>query len=186
MSDKQSDGALMLQVARGDQMAFRGLVDDQGAKLFGLAYRMLVDRALAEDVVQEAFLRLWRQADRWRPEARLSTWLYRVVYNLCVDELRARQRLSDEEPPDRADPTDGPLVAKQREQTAEQVNAAISALPLRQRVALTLVYHQELNNSDAAKVMDVTVEALESLLVRGRRKLRQELFSRKEDLIGIL
>lgn len=176
----------MRQAARGDQAAFRLIVEQQAPKLYGLAVRMLADRALADDVVQDAFLRLWRQAKAWRPEARLSTWLYRVVYNLCIDELRARQRLSDEEPPDREDPADGPMAAKQREQAAEQVNAAVSTLPLRQRIALTLVYHHELSNSDAAKVMDVTVEAVESLLVRGRRKLRQQLFSRKEDLTGIL
>lgn len=184
--DRQADAALMRQVAGGDRVASRRLVERHAPKLFGLAYRMLRDRALAEDVVQEAFLRLWRQADRWRPDARIQTWMYRVVHNLCIDELRARKRLSDEDPPDRPDPADGPLATEHKGQVTMQVNAAILDLPPRQRAAVTLVYHQELSNISAAEIMGVTVEALESLLVRARRNLRKKLATKKEDLTGRL
>ncbi len=174
----------MRQVAGDEKLACRRLVERHASRMFGLAYRMLGDAALAEDVVQEAFLRLWRQARRWRPEARVSTWLYRVVHNLCIDELRARRKLSDEEPPDRPDPADGPMAIEHKGQVAKHVNAAISDLPPRQRAAVTLVYHQEMTNIEAAEVMGVTIDALESLLVRARRGLRHRLTARKEDLTG--
>ena len=176
----------MRQVADGDQIACRRLVDRHAPKLFGLAYRMLGDRALAEDAVQEAFLRLWRQADRWRPDARIQTWMYRVLHNLCIDELRSRKRLSDEDPPDRPDPADGPLATQHKTQVTTQINAAILDLPPRQRAAVTLVYHQELSNISAAEIMGVTVDALESLLVRARRNLRKKLDKKKTDLTGRL
>ncbi len=184
VSDRQADAELMRRVAGGDDAACRQLVVQHASQMLGLAHRMLGDQAFSEDVVQEAFLRLWRQARRWRPDARVATWLYRVVHNLCIDELRTRRKLSDEEPPDRADTADGPMMIEHRGQVARQVNAAIADLPPRQRAAITLVYHQEMSNIEAAAVMDVTVEALESLLVRARRKLRQQLMVKKEDLVG--
>lgn len=174
----------MRQVVEGEALACHRLVQQHAPRMLGLAHRMLGDTGLAEDVVQEGFLRLWRQAARWRPEARIATWLYRVVHNLCIDELRARRRLSDEEPPDRPDPADGPLMTEHRGQVARQVNAAINTLPPRQRAAVTLVYHQEMSNIEAAEVMGVTIDALESLLVRARRRLREQLSVNKEDLTG--
>lgn len=183
-SDRQADAELMRRVADGDDAACRQLVAQHASQMLGLAHRMLGDLALCEDVVQEAYLRLWRQARRWRPEARVATWLYRVVHNLCIDELRTRRKLSDEEPPDLPDTADGPMMIEHRGQVARQVNAAIADLPPRQRAAITLVYHQEMSNIEAAAVMDVTIEALESLLVRARRKLRQQLMVKKEDLVG--
>ena len=184
MDSRQLDAQLMRRVAGGEAEACRRLVESHTSRLLGLAYRMLGDTAKAEDVAQEAFLRLWRQAGRWRPEARIGTWLYRVVYNLCIDELRARGKLSDEEVPDLPDPADGPMVVEHREQVARTVNAAIAALPLRQRTAITLVHHQEMTNIEAAQVMGVTIDALESLLVRGRRNLKQQLSTLRGDLIG--
>lgn len=192
VSDRQADAELMRRVAGGESAACRHLVAQHAPRLLGLAHRMLGDMALCEDVVQEAFLRLWRQSRRWRPEARVATWLYRVVHNLCIDELRARRKLSDEEPPDRADTADGPMMIEHRGQVAnehrgqvaKQVNAAIADLPPRQRAAITLVYHQEMSNIEAAAVMEVSIEALESLLVRARRKLRHRLMVNKDDLIG--
>lgn len=181
---READAALMRQIAGGEKQACRLLVERHAPRMLRLAYRMLGDTALAEDVVQEVFLRLWRQSSTWRPEARIDTWIYRVVHNLCVDELRTRRRLSDEEPPDRADPADGPATVGHRGQVATQVNAAIAALPPRQRAAITLVYHQEMSNIEAAQVMGVTVEAVESLLTRARRKLKQQLSVKKEDLTG--
>ena len=144
---------------------------------------MLTDHAAAEDVSQECFLRLWRQSARWRPDATVKTWLYRVAHNLCIDALRKRREsaeLDPEAPDDRIDPA-GEL---QRRQVAERVEREISALPERQRTALTLAHHMELGNIEAAEVMDISVEALESLLSRARRTLRARLAPEREDLIG--
>jgi RNA polymerase sigma-70 factor, ECF subfamily len=145
--------------------------------MVGLAFRMLGDMAAAEDMAQEAFLRLWRQARRWKPQAKVSTWLYQVIYNLCIDQLRHRQWEADEEAPDRPDTAAGPMDLRHRGQLAEIVEAALTALPTRQRTAITLVHLQEVSNMEAAHIMGVSVEALESLLARGRRTLRKHLES---------
>lgn len=184
MGSRKTDAALMKLVAGGDTAAFHQLVNEHAPRAYRLSFRMLGDSGLAEDMVQEACLRLWRQAACWRPDARVTTWLYRVVHNLCIDELRSRRWLSDTAVPEQPDSAEGPMAIKHRGQVSERVNKAIEALPLRQRVAVTLVHNQEMGNIEAAEVMGVTVNALESLLVRGRRSLRHQLAAAKEDLIG--
>ncbi len=182
--DRLTDAELMARVAAGDQGACRQLVDQNLGRVVGLAARMLGDRGAAEDVAQEAFLRLWRQSRSWRPDGRIATWLHRVAHNLCIDQLRSRRRLDPGEPPEQADPAAGPAALHQRRQVAAAVEAAIAQLPERQRTAITLVHHQELSNIDAAEIMSVSVEALESLLARGRRTLRARLGGRKAELLG--
>lgn len=186
MGNRKTDAALMRLVAEGDAAAFHQLVNEHAPRAYRLSYRMLGDSGLAEDMVQEACLRLWRQAGCWRPEARVTTWLHRVVHNLCIDELRGRRWLSDTAVPEQPDSAENAMTVKYRGQVIEHVNKAIEALPVRQRVAITLVHNQEMGNIEAAEVMGVTINALESLLVRGRRSLRQRLASAKEDLIGEL
>jgi len=185
-ADRKSDGELMVRVATGDRIAQRQLVDSHLHPLFALAFRILQDRALAEDVCQDCFLRLWQAAPNWQPKAKISTWLYRVAYNLCVDELRRQRRLSNEEVAEQVDPGPDPLAIRQHRDIETALSAALQKLPLRQRTAITLVHHQELSNIEAAEVMAVSVEALESLLSRGRKKLRGQLKTRKEELIGAL
>lgn len=182
----QTDAALMSRVRAGDRQACRTLIEAHLDHMYGLAHRMLRDAAEAEDIVQEAFLRLWRQAERWRAEARISTWLYRVVHNLCIDRLRRSKRLVDDEKIFESLESNEPNPFDMREQLQTQaaVNDAIAALPDRQRVAITLAYHQELSNREAAEVMEISVEALESLLARGRRALKKQLVPRREELMG--
>ena len=146
---------------------------------------MLANRADAEDVSQEVFLRIWRDAGTWRPGgARFSTWLYRVTLNLCHDRLRQRRPVADPEElaslPDEAISAEGSL---QRSAVAAQVAAALSRLPERQREAILLCHDEEFVNREAAAILGVSVDALESLLSRGRRSLRQILSSRAADLI---
>ena len=147
-------------------------------RLLSLAERMLGRRGEAEEVAQECFLRIWQHAARWQPgAARFDTWLHRVALNLCYDRLRARGK---EEPYDEShdsvastEPTpDEALLARQRDR---QVAGALAALPTRQRESLVLQYYQELSNGEAAEVMEISVEALESLLARARRSLRARL-----------
>lgn len=179
------DLPLLRRVAAGDQPACAALVDRHLARLVALAWRMLGSRAEAEDVAQEVFLRLWRQAGAWQPGgARFSTWLYRVAVNLCLDRLRRRREVELDaagDPPS-GDPHPGETL--QRAAVAARVAAALAQLPERQRTAIVLCHYQELGNAEAAEVMGIGVEAVESLLSRGRRKLRALLSSEAGDLLG--
>lgn len=184
MSERDLDAELLARVARGDASAVRLLVAHKLPRLIALAARMLGDRMEAEDVAQEAFVRIWKQAPHWREgEARFDTWLHRVAMNLCYDRLRARREVPDETLPDaqyeRYEPEapmpGGPEAALEARQHGEHVRQALAALPPRQREALVLTYYQELSNAQAAGVMGLTVDALESLLVRARRGARAHL-----------
>lgn len=183
MSDRERDAFLLKSVAAGDTKACRTLVDENLKPMLGLAYQMLGNLTEAEDVAQEAFLRLWKQAPSWRADAKIKVWLYRVVHNLCIDRLRKNKRVSGEEVPEVAEnPTQAGDIHDG--EVAAIVNEAIFTLPERQRTAITLVHLQEESNKNAAKIMGVSVEALESLLARGRRTLRGKLEKQKGDLIG--
>ncbi len=177
----EAEALLMRRVGAGDAAACRLLVDRHLERIVGFAYRLLGDRSDAEDVAQDTFLRLWRHAHRWRPRARLTTWLFRVAYNLCIDRLRARRETPSDPLPN---PPANPAAHLQRSQVARIVGSALGTLPERQRTALALVYHQGLSNIDAAEVMDVSVEAVESLLARGRRGLRKRLAAQRPELMG--
>lgn len=150
-------------------------------RLIALATRMLGDRTEAEDVAQDVFARLWKQAPRWRTgQARFDTWLHRVALNLCYDRLRARRELpiDDDADPGMAnalDPAAPPDAHWESHARQQQVRHALAALPVRQREALVLCYYQELSNAEAAGLMEISVEALESLLSRARRNLRTQL-----------
>jgi RNA polymerase sigma factor (sigma-70 family) len=145
-------------------------------RLLSLGARMLGDPREAEDVAQDAFLRIWKQAATWRPgQAKFDTWLHRVAMNLCYDRLRRRRELPTDAPPDRPDEGPAPDRGLLAAETGVRVNAALQALPERQREAIVLCHYQELGNIEAAEVMGVSVEALESLLGRGRRALRAAL-----------
>jgi RNA polymerase sigma-70 factor (ECF subfamily) len=180
----QADAALVARIGSGDSAACRSLMEAHLGRIHAFAWRMLGDAAEAEDVAQDAFLRLWRQAGKWRAEARVGTWLHRVAHNLCIDRLRQRRGDSGAELPDLPDPAPGPAADQQRAQVARRIEAALAGLPERQRAAIVLVHYQELGNIEAAGIMGVGVEAMESLLSRGRRGLREALAGLRDDLMG--
>jgi RNA polymerase sigma-70 factor (ECF subfamily) len=169
------DDDLVVRAGRGDPAAIRSLVTLKLPRVLSLARRMLGDALEAEDVAQETFLKAWKFAPRWRPgQARFDTWLHRVALSLCYDRLRRRIRTTHDFP-DRADPGPGPDRDLQARQVGRRVDAALQALAPRQREAIVLCHYEELSNIDAAAVMGVSVEALESLLSRARRALRTSL-----------
>lgn len=171
------DASLLQRVSKGDRRAAAALVARHAPRLNRLAMRMLRDEAEAEDVTQEAFVRLWRHAERWEPgAAKLSTWLHRVALNLCYDRLR-KPRAVDGDQPDVADDAAGPAQSLHDAQLAVRVRGALDNLPPRQRAAIALCHYEGLTNIDAAAALEISVEALESLLARDRRALRTELES---------
>ena len=171
---EESDESLMNRICAGERLAFTALLNKHLRAVSDFAYRMLLDRTEAEDVAQETFLRLWRYREKWRPEAKLRTWLFQVARNLCIDRFR-RKKVYTNKFPDQIDPSDGPSVNLERKQSAKLVHDAVAQLPERQKTAISLVYYQELSNIEASKILCVSIDAFESLLSRGRRGLKKRL-----------
>jgi RNA polymerase sigma factor (sigma-70 family) len=170
------DEELVRRVGQGDPAAIQAMVARKLPRMLALAQRMLGDPVEAEDVAQEAMLRAWKQAPRWQPgKARFDTWLHRVGLNLCYDRLRRRREVPTDAPPDRPDDGPAPDRGLLTAELGARVDAALRRLPERQREAIVLCHYQELSNIEAADLMKISVEALESLLSRGRRTLRQTL-----------
>jgi RNA polymerase sigma factor (sigma-70 family) len=181
VTDADSDDALMARVRTRDAAAFRVLVDRHVRPLQRIAYRMIGDATEAEDLAQEALLRLWRDAAKWQAGGSgAGAWLKRVVVNLCLDRLRRRRFSSDEAVPERADDT--PLAPEEMDAARLRAAtvAAIAALPDRQRAAIVLTYYEEVSNQVAAETMDMNIKAFESLLLRARSALRAALTPMKE------
>jgi RNA polymerase sigma-70 factor, ECF subfamily len=178
-----SDDALLVLYANGDRAAASALTLRLTPMVFSLASRVLNDRVEAEDVVQDAMLRLWKMAPDWRQgEAKVSTWLYRVTSNLCTDRLRKRKGIGLDqiaEPEDDRPPMDKRL---QTEDRAVALRAALANLPDRQRQAVILRHFEGLANPDIADVLSISVEAVESLIARGKRNLARLLAGQKAEL----
>ncbi|MZR24315.1 RNA polymerase sigma factor [Sneathiella chungangensis] len=184
LSEIDKDAALMQEVADGNASASRIIADLYLNGSYRLAMRILGDNGLAEDMAQEAFIRLWKQAPKWQAKAQIKTWLHRVTHNLCVDYLRKQKRYSDDEIPDVEDPRPGVLEIKAQQQLGDKVTEALQKLPARQRIAISLVHFEECGNIEAAAIMDISVDALESLLARGRRKLKELLLPARRLMDG--
>lgn len=180
------DGALLVAFANGDSLAGRELVQRLGPRLFGYAARVLGDRAEAEDVVQETMLRLWKIAPEWRQgEAQVSTWAYRVMVNLVTDRFRRRKGQAQVGLDGIAEPEADLASAVERmteAARADALQAALDRLPDRQRQAVVLRHLEGLSNPEIAEIMDIGVEAVESLTARGKRALASALAGRKEEL----
>jgi len=170
------DEELLSRVAKGEPVAIQAMVARKLPRILNMAARLLGDPVEAEDVAQEAMLRIWKQAGKWKPgQARFDTWLYRVALNLCYDRLRRRRETPVETVPDMVDEGPAPDRGILAAETGQRVQQVLMRLPQRQREAIVLCHYQELGNIEAAQLMGISVEALESLLSRARRTLRTSL-----------
>jgi len=176
MREETDDEALMAQVAEGDHAAYGLLVERHLARALGLARRVLRNPADAEEAVQDALLRVWTHAERWRgAQGTFRVWFNRILVNLCIDRRRRRTHAPLEAAGDPADERPDGFDRAAERQEAARVRAQLAALPERQQAALQLCYFEGLSNQEAAQVLGVSVKALESLLIRGRRALKAGL-----------
>ncbi len=169
-----TDEEVMAAIVAGDQRVYADMVRRHGRPVALYAFRMLGNENEAEDIAQETFLRLWTQAARWQPgKAALSTWLHRIAHNLCIDFLRKHRISQDaglEEDLVDTQPTAEESMATEADHIMLQ--AALGKLPERQRSALLLTHYQGLSNREVADILAVSIDALESLLARARRSLK--------------
>lgn len=167
----------MRQVGQGNEQAFEALYSRYRLRLYNLLLRYVQDGALAEDLYQEAFLRLLRAAPRWRPEARLSTWLYRVAINLCIDAARRRrdEGLTPEAAELIADGRPGPQDAVQQSEALQRVKVEVAQLPDQQRAVLLLRVYEGLGEQEVAEIVGCPVGTVKSRLHHALRRLRAGL-----------
>ena len=183
----KSDAELVARVRQGDEAAFEQLVRRHQRYAFNLAYRVLGDYAEAEDVTQEAFVRAWRGMPGFRGQARFTTWLYRIVYNLCLNRLpRLRRELLQSEPLEEVlinpDPCP-PDLFETRERSAF-LHAQLDHLPEKYRLVLTLRYLHELSYAEIAAALDVPMGTVKTHLHRARRLLTERLSQWEEHTAG--
>lgn len=180
-----SDDTLLARFAGGDRRAASLLTARLTPRAYNVALRVLGNRAEAEDIAQEAMLRLWRMAPDWRPgTAQVTTWLYRVTLNLCLDrKRRAHGGMAGlDEVPEPRDPGEDAPGRMQQAARIDALQAALMQLPERQREAVILRHLEELSNPEIAGIMGIGVRAVESLTARGRRALAQSLAGQREEL----
>jgi RNA polymerase sigma-70 factor, ECF subfamily len=181
-SNESLDHELMTAIGKRNNEAFTILLKRHCTWALNFVERMIGSRHEAEDLVQTAFLRVWQGAASWQHNAKFNTWLYRILYNLCMDHFRTGKRMT----PDKLGDDDHEAIVDERPSTEEQhlekergarVRAALAELPERQRAALVLCYYEELSQADAAALLEISEGALESLMSRGRKTLRKWLKS---------
>lgn len=179
-----SDEALLVAFGNGDRQAAAALTIRLTPRVLSFSTRMLAgDRAEAEDVAQEAMLRLWKIAPDWRQgEAKVTTWLYRVTANLCTDRLRKRRGVDLDAIPEPEDDAPGAADGMMQAARLNALDAALAELPERQRIAVTLRHLEGRTNPEIAEVLEISVEAVESLTARGKRALAALLAGRREEL----
>lgn len=171
-----ADDALLQRYAQGDASAARVLTARLTPKVFGHAVRVLGDRTEAEDVAQDAMMRLWKIAPDWRMgEAKVSTWLYQVTANLCTDRLRRKRGVGLDDVAEPLDPAPSALAQMENRERMDALNAALQTLPERQRQAVVLRHIEGLANPEIGQILEISTEAVESLTARGKRALAQAL-----------
>jgi RNA polymerase sigma-70 factor (ECF subfamily) len=192
-NDERSSEDLMARIAKGDEDAFEILVNRHQTSILNLIYRFIGDKAQAKDLAQEVFLRVWQAAKSYKPEAKFTTWIYRITANLCFNELKSSRRKKwlqflrsneDREVRTEEDVADGSpspedlFLAKER---SRQISEALQSLPDNQRMALILKRYDGLSYNEIAGILNCSVSAVESLIIRARRNLQEKLKNFKND-----
>lgn len=181
--DEQSDEELLARYAQGDAAAARMLVSRLAPRVMRLARRLLSDEAEAEDVTQEAMLRLWQIAPKWQfGAAQPATWLYRVTVNLATDRLRKRRGVALDAVEEPDDPSPSVVESLMVTDRLQALDLALAVLPDRQRAAVVLRHIEGLSNPEIGAALGIGVEAVESLTARGKRRLAQLLAARRDEL----
>jgi RNA polymerase sigma-70 factor, ECF subfamily len=175
-ADKE-DHELLALVQDGNGHAFAALVERHTDRFYRLAYRYLQNKEAAEDVVQDAFVKLWENPALWQPErnSKFTTWFYRIVVNLCLDARKKKkpEALEDESlVVDEREPADEAMMHAEEQKILER---EIAALPERQRMALNLCFDEELSNQEAADAMGLKLKALQSLIMRAKTTLKERM-----------
>lgn len=173
----KDDGELLALVKDGSHQAFALLVQRHLERFYRLAYRYLQDKSTAEDVVQDAFLKLWEDPGRWQPEreTKFTTWFYRIIVNLCLDWRKKKRPVEIDPEMPLIDPGNTADETMIRDEEQRMLEKAIAALPERQRTALNLCFDQGLSNQEAADVMGLNLKALQSLIMRAKTTLRERM-----------
>jgi len=191
---KLSDEDLMVKIGRGDERAFAALLRRHQGRVLNLIHRTIGDRVQAEDLAQEVFLRVWRAARDYEPKAKFTTWVYRIAVNLCLDTRKSARRgpavLRQEGDSDRQDESTETACGSGNGRSPEElllaaeesrrIFAALDSLPAKQRLAVVLRKFDGLSYEAIARILRCSVPAVESLLVRARRTLREKLLFRRE------
>lgn len=181
---QMTDAGLLKATAAGSHVAFAEIASRHYQPVYRLVWRMTNGAADAEDMAQEAFVRLWRNPSQVREAGALRGWLMRVAANAVIDRSRRPRPAALDDAPEVEDLQARPDAPLDRAQAARLVDARIADLPERQRFALSLVYFEGLTNIEAAAVLEVSVDALESLLARARRGLKDSLSGEWRELLG--
>jgi len=178
MKDPEFD--LIRAIAGGDETAFEQLVRRYQNPVMTFVYRYVGDRHLAQDLTQEVFLRIFQAAPRFRPRAKVSGWVFKIAYNLAVNELKRRKHMDDFHAEISAGDRDvlGRLLTNHRSEARnmemeEQLTAALGEIPENQRAALLLRVDERLSYAEIGKVLDVSIASVESLIFRARRRLKR-------------
>ena len=186
--ERDPDAELMLRVKKGDAQAFEELVDKYKQPILNFIYRTLRDSSDAEDIAQNVFLQVFKSADRYRVEAKFSTWLYTIARNLCLNEIRRRSR-HPAESLDAAEQPEDDFASRQfedskntsapdlllRDELKRKVEEALESLPENQRTAILLFKEKEMSYEEISKILDCSLSATKSLIHRGRETLKQKL-----------
>jgi RNA polymerase sigma-70 factor (ECF subfamily) len=181
----EDDDILLDRIRGDDEQAYRVLVERHIDRAYGLALRILRNAGDAEDVTQDAFIKTWQHRHAWQAgRARFSTWLYRVVVNRCIDLQRRPRGQAIDDVPEPLDEADDAVTTIHKREMSSQLEDALARLPPQQRTALALSYYEDLGNAEVASIMGTTVEAVESLLKRGRQRLRTLLKRAARDFRG--
>lgn len=169
------DGELVAMTLRGNPEAFASLVERYDRAVYHLAYRTLHDVEEARDAAQEAFFKAYRSLRTFKPGAKFSTWIFAITYHACCDRLSRRKRYSNEELPERADPSPGPERQAIALDEARRLRAAIDALPEKYRTVITLYHLQGKQYEEIAEVLGLPMGTVKTHLFRAKEQLRKLL-----------